>query len=420
MKMPLQKRPSKPLGVVAFTGHMMDRPDRPSPRFVPEDEERVTLAIRKKLETLNARIGFASAACGGDIIFLEEMLARGGEIHIVLPYAVAQFKKDCLTGFMENRGRKWLPRFKRVWKRARSRVILGDRRARDNSMASEYCNRTVLGLGHLRAQSLATRLTLVALWDGWSGDAPGGTRSTVKLASSLKVKIEYLLQLRPTEVSQVLDAAQPPPGTGSQPSHSSDDPPQQICAILFADVMRFSKLDETKLPDFISGYLQPLAGLIQRARHGGYGPLDYNTWGDGLFCIFDSMRHAGRFALQLQRLTISGKWRLTGSAEKLKLRVALHAGPVYRIPDPVFPKDTFMGTNVSLAARIEPKTPPGEIYCSQTFAALSAAEGVQDFACEYVGRKKLPKVPGTHPLYVLKPRLGSEGESRTIRRAHLA
>lgn len=205
------KSSSAAVGVVAFTGHMMDRSDRPSPRFVAKDEARVTLAIRKKLETLHARIGFSSAACGGDIIFLEEMLDRGGEIHIVLPYAVAQFKKDCLVGFLANRGRKWLPRFQRVWKRARSRVILGDRRARDNSMASEYCNRTVLGLGHLRAQSLATRLTLVALWDGWSGDAPGGTRSTVKLATSLNVKIETFPSFGPRKSARSLMRRSRPP-----------------------------------------------------------------------------------------------------------------------------------------------------------------------------------------------------------------
>ena len=61
-----------------------------------------------------------------------------------------------------------------------------------------------------------------------------------------------------------------------------------------------------------------------------------------------------------------------------------------------------MGTNVSLAARMEPVTPPGEVYCIQAFAALTAADGVQDFACEYVGKKKLPKRAGTHPMYVLK------------------
>jgi class 3 adenylate cyclase len=220
------------------------------------------------------------------------------------------------------------------------------------------------------------------------------------------VKIAYLPQLYPASAKDVIKAATPPPGIGAQPYRStlSHEPPQQICAVLFADVMRFSDLDETKLPDFVSGYLQPLAAQIQQARHGGYGPLDFNTWGDGLFCVFDSMLKAGRFALALQQLTVSGKWKITGSTDKLSLRIALHAGPVYRIPDPVFPKDTFIGTNINFAARMEPVTPPGEVSCSPAFAALAATEGVQDFVFEFIGKKTLPKDAGTHPLYVLKAR----------------
>jgi class 3 adenylate cyclase len=172
--------------------------------------------------------------------------------------------------------------------------------------------------------------------------------------------------------------------------------------------MRYSELDETRLPDFVSGYLQPLASMIQKARHRGYGPLDFNTWGDGLFCVFDSMLKAGKFALALQQLTISGKWRIRGSPSKLKLRIALHAGPVYRIPDPALPKDSFIGTNLNFAARMEPVTPPGEVSCSRAFAALAAAEGVQDFACEYLGETLFPKGFGIHPLYLLKAPSGSE------------
>jgi class 3 adenylate cyclase len=182
--------------------------------------------------------------------------------------------------------------------------------------------------------------------------------------------------------------------------------------VLFADVMRFSELDETRLPDFVSGYLHPLASMIQKARHLGYGPLDFNTWGDGLFCVFDSMLKAGKFALALQQLTVSGEWRITGSNEKLKLRIALHAGPVYRIPDPVYPKDSFIGTNLNFAARMEPVTPPGEVSCSQAFAALAAAEGVQDFVCEFLDEVVFPKGFGTHPLYVLKPRSNAQHMSR--------
>lgn len=427
---PLASSLDEPPGVVAFTGHMMDKVGRVPPRFVPrfpkEKEEAAARAIRDVLRRLNARIGFCSAACGGDIIFIEEMLKRGGEVHVVIPYAEDLFIRDCIKvrdkappgeKFQENPGREWLARYNAIRCRVASFITLGDKRAQDNTMASDCCNRVFLGMGLLRAKSLSTQLNLLALWDGWSGDAPGGARSTVKLADALKVRIEYLPLLYPRDAKDVIKTATPPTGINSQPFRSSlsPEPPQQICAVLFADVMRFSDLDETRLPDFVSGYLQRLASRIQQARHGGYGPLDFNTWGDGLFCVFDTMLKAGKFALALQQLVVSGRWRLT-RGEKLKLRIALHAGPVYRIPDPVFPKDTFIGTNITFTARMEPATPPGKVYCSQAFAALAATEGVQDFVCEYVGEIPLHKDAGIHPLYAVKSASGTPRMSRRTTR----
>jgi class 3 adenylate cyclase len=66
----------------------------------------------------------------------------------------------------------------------------------------------------------------------------------------------------------------------------------------------------------------------------------------------------------------------------LNLRIALHAGPVYEFNDPVTGSRSYSGTHVSRAARIEPVTPPGQVYASKAFAALAAARGVTDFACD--------------------------------------
>src|ERR1041384_2034523 len=93
-----RRRTNRPSEVVVFTGHMMDKKGRVPPRFVPrfpkEKEEAVTQAIHDALEKLDARIGFSSAACGGDTIFIEQMLQRGGEVHVVLPYAEKLFVRD--------------------------------------------------------------------------------------------------------------------------------------------------------------------------------------------------------------------------------------------------------------------------------------------------------------------------------------
>ena len=72
--------------ILVFTGHMIDHPNRSVPRFPSHLEPTVQRAIEQRLDQLGGNIGYASAACGGDILFLEALLKRKGEIHIVLPF----------------------------------------------------------------------------------------------------------------------------------------------------------------------------------------------------------------------------------------------------------------------------------------------------------------------------------------------
>jgi class 3 adenylate cyclase len=60
---------------------------------------------------------------------------------------------------------------------------------------------------------------------------------------------------------------------------------------------------------------------------------------------------------------------------------------------------TYTGSHVSRAARIEPITPPGQVYCSQEFAAVSEAENMQEFRCVYVGQTPLAKGFGTFATF---------------------
>ena len=80
--------------VVVCVGHMIDRPGRSRARFPPELEPAVRGAIRERLSALDGRIGFSSAACGADILFLETVLELGGDVHVVLPYDQEMFVRD--------------------------------------------------------------------------------------------------------------------------------------------------------------------------------------------------------------------------------------------------------------------------------------------------------------------------------------
>jgi class 3 adenylate cyclase len=90
-----------------------------------------------------------------------------------------------------------------------------------------------------------------------------------------------------------------------------------------------------------------------------------------------------------------------------QMRVSLHFGPVYFGIDPITGRDTFYGTEISRAARVEALTPPGSVYASEPLAAVLANTSSDRFSATYVGKIDLPKGFGQYPLYALRRRLGN-------------
>jgi class 3 adenylate cyclase len=71
--------------------------------------------------------------------------------------------------------------------------------------------------------------------------------------------------------------------------------------------------------------------------------------------------------------------------------------------DPVTGSRLFTGPHTSRAARIEPITPPGQVYASSAFAAVAAASGIDGIVMRHVGRTPLAKRSGSLSLYHLQP-----------------
>jgi adenylate cyclase len=76
----------------------------------------------------------------------------------------------------------------------------------------------------------------------------------------------------------------------------------------------------------------------------------------------------------------------------------VHHAPVFAVMDPVLHAPAFMGSHVSRTARIEPVTPPGEIYATEAFAAALALSG-GDYTCDYVGHMPAAKDYGELRMY---------------------
>jgi len=372
--------------VVMFTGHMIDQATRATPRFPVALEGVVAAAVRKKLAVLRPMAAYGSAACGSDILCLEAIREVGGETHIVLPFPAQEFRRvsvDFASG-------GWGERFERALAAADSVTVTSDHRARGSSATFEYANLVLTGMARLRAQVLETELRGLAIWDGKSSSGGAGAAALVQIWQSQNLMLE---QIRIPEVrtgASAPEAIELPPD--EQPSGFS----HENRAMLFADAVGYSALSEDQTPNFITQFLGAVADLnartVQRPEH-------VETTGDGLYMVFGSVRDAGYYALELNQLVTGTDWASRGLPGGLNIRIALHCGPVYCGRNPVTGFPLYTGPHTSRTARIEPVTPPGQVYASSAFAAVAAATGVEDLAMQYIGRMPLAKGYGPLGLY---------------------
>lgn len=369
--------PGPAIGV--FAGHMAKMGLEDKGHLYGESEQSIVARVARMIDDHDIRIGFGAAAAGADIIFHEAVLARGGECHIVLPQATKLFKDDSVAPA----GEDWLLRFDALLARAARTVVL-EALAPDD-LAYVYANRSMLGLARARGQQVDGRLRGFAVWDGFPGPA-GGTSSAVADWQSAGLEVTIIrvsrrVRAKPRPVAQPL-------------------PPRRIVSMLFADAVGFSKLTDSEIPAFLDIFL---GGIARTLEGTGVATLYKNTWGDGLYLCFENARDAGNYALALRNYLNAVDWAVRGLPAGMNARIGLHCGPVYEILDPVTNRTVYNGANVSRAARIEPVTPPGEVFASQHFAMMAHYEGARGFRCEYVGNMPLAKGYGQYATYSVRP-----------------
>ena len=382
--------------VVAFVGHLLDKSDRPQPRFPAHLEPAVRQALRERLTACNAGIGYSAAACGSDILFLEVLRELGGETHVVMPFCKEQFVENSVAVVT---GAGWEQRFESALKAAAETVYASEKMMTAGTASLEYVGQLLIGLAGLRAAQLETELVPLAVWDGKPGDGAGGTADTIAHWRGLGYTVEIIdlgsllrCDSSTDAIHSVNTSAQFAPISRHAPEVST-----RICSLLFADAVGFSHLDEAEVPAFVEHFLGLVARVVSELPA---PPLLMNTWGDGLYFVFEDVRDAGVYALELCDRIRTTNWPDKG-LRPMNLRIGLHTGPVYCGTDPVTRTRNYFGTHVSQAARIEPVTRPGHAYASQAFAALAAARRVSEFRCQYVGQTKLAKDYGTRPIYLV-------------------
>ena len=379
--------------VLIYTGHMIDAPGRAQRRFDPDMEDAVRADIQAQLAAIQPAAVYGSAACGADILCLECAHESGSELHIILPFPVEQFR----ISSVETAGNgRWGERFEKLLEIANEVLVVGERPPEGHPSTYEYANLIITGLGRLRAQMLDTRLQGLAIWDGIRTEDPGGTSSVVSLWDAVGV---------PTQLVPVgADAVAPvsvEPAHANAPSQQGWDFDYSIESMMFADAVGYTRLTEEQIPLFFRNYLGRIAELNETSN---YKAVHIETAGDGLYMVFDDPFAAANYALELSELINSQDWEACGLPRDLGARIALHSGPVFVGRDPITRRPLYSGIHTSRTARIEPITPPGQVYASSAFAAVATAYGVDGLRFSYIGRTQLAKDYGVLPLYHVKRR----------------
>jgi len=368
--------------VLHYCGHLIAAPGAEG-RFPAGQECRVRDQIEHQLAAMDIGFAYGSLAAGADILFAEAALARGASLHLVLPFD----RREFIDESVRPSGADWVKRFRRCLGAATTvRYATQDRYLGDDLLFA-YCSRLAMGRALLAARHLATEAVQLAVWDGAAPAGPVGTA------------VDVADWQRSGHRSTRIDPGSTP--AGPLASRSGAGSGRRTRAMLFGDIHGFSKLTDSQLPHFVERVLGAFAVVVDRYRE---DILLANTWGDGLFLVFDDAGKAANCALDLQEAIAGVDLAAAGLPADMALRLGGHLGPVYTARDPILKRDNFFGAHVSRAARIEPVTPERCVYVTETLAAVLALYNADEFECDYVGMTQAAKRYGKMRMFLLRRR----------------
>lgn len=336
-----------------FGGHMSF-----DPKVVRR--EHLDEKIAAVLEEENVGFGFGALAAGADIIIAEALLARGAEVHAILPGGVEAFAAVSVDPF----GKAWRRRFDAVLAMADTvRPVRPLGAAPDSAMigiADEVAMGAALMNGRRLESSAVQLLVLDSAFE--AGNRASGRSLEIWAAGGWRQRI--------------LTAAR-------ETRHDPSAPVAQTAGPLAVLAIGLD-------PD--SSFPQVLAGL-----HGQVAKLSapvvppYLTE-DRLILAYPGPGEAAEAAVRL----------LGGTGGASPLRIGAQYGPAATFRDPFSNALRLAPAATAAAAGALASAPPGTACVTDDFAAALAAAGPRRPASEYIGELDPPDGGPPVGLYALK------------------
>ncbi|HET9638559.1 MAG TPA: tetratricopeptide repeat-containing protein [Allosphingosinicella sp.] len=335
-----------------FGGHMSF-----DPKVVRR--EHLDEKIAAVLEEENVGFGFGALAAGADIIIAEALVARGAELHAILPGGVEAFAAVSVDPF----GKAWRRRFDSVLAMAEAvrpvRPLGATPDAGMIGLADEVAMGAALMNGR-RLESSAVQLLVLDSADGADG-ASGRSRETWAAGGWRQ---------------RVLTAPRETRQDASTPADDSAEP----LAVLAIGL-------ETDRP--LQPALAELHGLVAKLPAPAVAPYLAE---DRLILAYAGPGDAAEAAVRL----------LGAASDTARLRIGGQYGPAVIFRDPFADAVRLDPAATAAAAAALASAPPGTACVTDDFAAALAAAGPHRPASEYIGELDAPDGGPPVGLYALK------------------
>ena len=307
------------------------------------------------LEDETIDFGFGALAAGSDIIIAEQLLARGAELHIVLP----TLPKDFIAQSVAPYGEDWLRRFDTCLAAATSikstAHVTGDYEPLATSLASDVA----MGAAVLNARQLeseAVQLLILDEGDGVLGDGMGTARDGQRwLASGRR---QYLVR-SPRSAAVVAS------GLKYEAEGRRD---RRLAAMLHIGFAGIDQLNEAQFAEALDTVLTPLRRTAQALA---IQPELTLPSGNARLVAFSSPEAAREHALALLALPSAG----------LPLRIAGHYALAHWLDTP----PALVGRGVAELNLLAASAMPGVLTVSETFASALFAGSDADLTAEWIG-----------------------------------
>jgi len=401
-----------PPTIVVFTGYSIDHPSFKMPLFPMESENDVKQVIIQKLKEINAKIGYSSAGCGSDLIFIEAMLELGGEVNIILPFAI----QDFIETNVRHAGPRWEKRFEKALAKAHTVSFASEDRYLGHDMLYRFSNHVMHGSAVMRGKFLTTEPHLMAVWHSRAESLPGGPSDFIDRWSNIStlhlIDLDELHNTNGSTEPLDMSLVKPQKRSLSFDPFVAKSPDRTIKSMMFSDLHGYSKLEDEHIPCFLD-FLEKLNQAMEKIN----SDLDsVNTWGDAIFAVADSAVKIADFGLRYCDIIENLGKKYPEFPFPIRARISLHSGPVFVAEDPFIKKMNFYGGHINRAARLEPVTAVGQVYATQQFVAMLYGETSDErnellqqglkyfnrYSTEYVGVISLAKNFGQQEVYHLR------------------